>query len=59
MVAYNLRIDEVFERPIDERLADAPGSDFAEALLSDQYTRIGLSIVVSGDEGWSAFAYGE
>ncbi len=58
MGEYDLRYDDVIERPVLERLSDSPNGEFVQALLSADFRRIGVGIVISGDEGWSAFSYG-
>jgi hypothetical protein len=57
MAAYDLRWDDVVELPILDRLQEYP-DDFQGTLFSDEFTRIGFGLALSGDEGFAAFSLG-
>lgn len=55
--AYDLRYDDVFEQPILDRLQQSP-EDFQGTLFSQEFTRVGYGMVLSGDEGFGAYSFG-
>ncbi len=54
---YDLRYDDIFEQPILRSLEQDP-NDFQGTLFSDQFTRIGYGMVLTGDEGFAAYSLG-
>jgi hypothetical protein len=50
---------DAIDAPIDELVIAAPGGDFQAALLAIQFSRLGVGLVLSGDEAWTCFAYAE
>jgi hypothetical protein len=50
---------DAIDEPISEFVNTARGEDFQAALLTAQFSRLGVGLVISGDEAWTCFAYAE
>lgn len=50
---------DAIDAPISRLVIDAPGGDFQAAALAAQFSRLGVGLVLSGDEAWACFAYAE
>jgi hypothetical protein len=50
---------DAIDEPITQLVLDAQGGDFQEAALAAQFSRLGVGLVLSGDEAWACFAYAE
>jgi hypothetical protein len=57
MATYDLRYDDIFERPILGALEESP-DDFQGTLFSDNFSRVGYGMVLTGDEGFAAYSFG-
>ncbi len=58
VAAFDLRWEDVVERSIDEHLMQAPNGGYVRTLLSPDFERLGVGVVLSGDEGFSALSFG-
>lgn len=50
---------DAIDAPISQLVIAAPGGDFQAAALATQFSRLGVGLVLSGDEAWACFAYAE
>ena len=50
---------DAIDEPISQLVVAAPGGDFQTAALAARFSRIGVGLVLSGDEAWACFAYAE
>jgi hypothetical protein len=58
VAAFDLRWEDVVERSIEEHLSESPNGRYVRTLLSPDFKRLGVGVVLSGDEGFSALAFG-
>lgn len=50
---------DAIDAPISRLVIAAPGGDFQAAALAVQFSRLGVGLVLSGDEAWACFAYAQ
>jgi hypothetical protein len=58
VAAFDLRWEDVVEFSIEEHLSDSPNGNYVRTILSPEFERLGVGVLLSGDEGFSALSFG-
>jgi hypothetical protein len=58
VAAFDLRWEDVVELSIEQHFEDSPNGSYMRTLLSPELARLGVGVVLSGDEGFSALSFG-
>ena len=58
VAAFDLRWEDVVELSIERHFSDSASGSYVRTLLSPEFGRLGVGVVLSGDEGFSALSCG-
>jgi hypothetical protein len=58
VAAFDLRWEDVVELSIEQHFSDSANGNYVRTLLSPEFERLGVGVILSGDEGYSALSFG-
>lgn len=58
VAAFDLRWEDVVKLSIEEHRERSPRGSYLRTILTPEFTRLGVGVILSGDEGFSALSFG-